>query len=123
MKIAKMRSIDGLEIATEVRGVVQESMMIVQEEVDEHDNPHSKVLLKVNDKNYSFSAAYLPRIDVGEEVVLHFGKNSELMGFQVTKGDVSIFRMKIVFYRMAAGYHSFSEQPRIEDYSYDFDDE
>lgn len=121
MKIAKMmRSIDGLEIATEVRGVVQDSMMIVQDELDDRDRPHATLQLTVKDVTCEINATCLPRIDIGEEVILHLDVHENIMGVQIVRGENAIFRMQVQYYKSCRVQ---GEPPSYEEYSYRFSDE
>jgi len=94
MKIAAMRGENGY--CAHVRGPVRESYMTVS---SPNDMSNMNTLeLVVRGDVFKMSGTGLPRIDVGEEVMVHFDTPHHypiVVGLQVIKDDQAIFRMQI----------------------------
>jgi len=73
---------------TVIRGVVEEASLDLHEP---SSGFHSVLSLKVNGKGYVIPADGLPRVDVGEEVILNID-NCSIVAIQIIRHDEVVFR-------------------------------
>lgn len=127
MNIARLEILEGKAAASnnhwsEPKGVAQEVRGII-EEVSLDPNVFD---LKVSGKAYKICAADLgnaktfsiPRIDVGEEVILHLhpSETDTIVAIQIIKGNLSVFRVILVSNRHRDGsLHYYFEKEIVKE--------
>ncbi len=84
----------------EVRGIVKSSTMTLY-------SGGSKVQLMIGRKTYELSATAIPRIDVGEEVILHLDGDT-VVAFQVIRDEEVVFRCLLPQERFRHGSRSYA---------------
>lgn len=98
MKIASLKKFryenDGGDWGCKFVGIVKCSRGKITEstlQAGTEESPKSILTLRVNTKKVKLFAVGLPRLDVGEEVIIH-KDDGEVVAIQVIRGDEVIFR-------------------------------